>query len=135
MNCFCDVVDQGKAFSFISNRDHCQWSSEWYQKSFSTKHVLIRFLQDRMKKLDNVVGAVLTDLSKAFDCISHNLLVAKLDAHRFNKSYIYWYLNILKIGSSVSEYLQYIISGVRQGPILGPILYDLFLMTSFIWFY
>ena len=24
MNCFCDIVDQRKAFSLISNQDHCQ---------------------------------------------------------------------------------------------------------------
>ena len=27
MNCFCDMVGQRKAFSLISRRDHCQWSS------------------------------------------------------------------------------------------------------------
>ena len=27
MNCFCDMVDQRKAFSLISSRDHCQRSS------------------------------------------------------------------------------------------------------------
>ena len=26
-NCFCDMVDQRKAFSLISSRDHCQRSS------------------------------------------------------------------------------------------------------------
>ena len=67
------------------------------RKSFSTDHVLIRLLEDWRNKLDNnnVVGAILTDLSKAFDCIPHDLLVAKLDAYGFNRdtvAYIYSYL-------------------------------------------
>ena len=31
------------------------------------------------------IGAVFTNLSKAFDCTDHNLLIAKLDAYGFQK--------------------------------------------------
>ena len=91
-----------------------------YRKSFSTEHVLIRLLEDWRNKLDNnnVVGAVLTDLSKAFDCIPHNLQVAKLDAYGFNRdtvAYIYSYLKnrkqCVRINGTQS-YLGDIISGV-----------------------
>ena len=56
-----------------------------YQKYFSTKQVLIRLLEDWRYKLDNnnVVGAVLIDLSKPFDCIPHDLMMAKVDAYAF----------------------------------------------------
>ena len=50
-----------------------------YRKSFSTEHVLIRLLEDWRNKLDNnnVVGAVLTDVSKALYLMA------------------YWWLNLM----------------------------------------
>ena len=54
-------------------------------------------VEEWMENLDNdfIVGAVLTDLSKAFDCIPHDLLIAKLSACGPNSDsfcYIYSYL-------------------------------------------
>ena len=52
-----------------------------YRNSFSTEHALIRLLENSRNKLDNnnVAGAVLTDFYKVFDCIPHDVLVAKLE--------------------------------------------------------
>ena len=46
-----------------------------YRKSYGTQHVLIRLIEEFKKYLDNdyVVGAILMDLSKAFDCVPHDL--------------------------------------------------------------
>ena len=115
-----------------------------HRKSFSTERVLTRFLKDWRNKSDNnnVAGAVLTDLSKAFDCIPHggwwlNPLVAKLDAYGFNRdtvAYIYSYLKnrkqFVRINGTQS-YFEDIISGVTQGLILGPVLYNLFFNDFF----
>ena len=59
-----------------------------YRKSFSIGLVLVRLLEDWRNKLDknNVVGAALADLSKAFYCIPHDLLVAILGAYGFNRN-------------------------------------------------
>ena len=68
-----------------------------YRELYGTHHVLIRLIEDWRLKLDNdqIVGAVLMDLSKAFDCIRHDLLIAKLFAYGFNDNslvFIYSYL-------------------------------------------
>ena len=42
-----------------------------YRKSFGSKHILISLIKD----WKNIFGAALTDLSKAFDCIQHDLLI------------------------------------------------------------
>ena len=110
-----------------------------YRKSYSTQQVLIRLLEEWREKLDKnfVVGAVLMDLSKAFDCIPHDLIIAKLAAYgikRKNLRLIYSYLKgwkqCVKINNTYSDYNE-ISSGVPQGSILGPILFNLSINNLF----
>ena len=62
-----------------------------FRKSLSIEYVFIRLLEDWRNKLDNinVVDAVLTWLSKAFDWIPHDLLTAKRNAYGFNREVLY----------------------------------------------
>ena len=105
-----------------------------YGQNYSTQHVLIRLLEKWREGLDNnfVVGGVFMDLSKAFNCIPHDLLIAKLTANGFDGYllfYLYSYLDNRKQCVSLNNEkrsLQYIISGVPQSSIVGPTLFNLF---------
>ena len=61
-----------------------------FRKGYNTQHVLMRLKDNLNKSLDRKekVGLLLMDLSKAIDCIPHELLIAKLNAYGFNKTFL-----------------------------------------------
>ena len=106
-----------------------------FRKGHSTQHALLNLLKNWQKTLDKsgVIGTVLMDLSKAYDCLPHDLLIAKLAAYGFEDSatslisdYLSKRYQRVKIGSVFSSYLE-ILRGVPQGSILGPIVFNIFI--------
>ena len=57
-----------------------------FRKGYSTQYRLLAMLEKWKSAVDkgNLFGAIITDLSKAFNCLSHELLFAKLHVYGFS---------------------------------------------------
>ena len=83
-----------------------------------------------------VFGALLTDLSKAFDCIPHDPFIAKLEAYGFQTDALnlFDYLSNRKQRLNINETFSCwkdIEYGVPQESILGPLLFNIHLCNLF----
>ena len=76
-----------KNFDQISSKFQCG-----FRKGFSTQNCLLHMVENWKESLDQGghYDALLTDVWKAFDCIMHDLIIAKLQAYGFdNDSKLY----------------------------------------------
>ena len=110
-----------------------------FRKGFNAQHYLLVMLQKWKNAVNTkkVFGAPLIDLSRAFDCFPHDLIIAKLNAYGFIlalnliQNYLPNRRQRTKINNSSSPWSD-ILFGVPQGSILGPLLFNIFLSDLFL---
>ena len=105
-----------------------------FTKNMNSQNCLLFMVEKWRKSLDKngACGILLTDLSKAFDCLNHQLLLAKLHAYGFDhlslkviQSYLSDRFQRVTVNASFSGWKK-ILTGVPQGSILGPELYNIY---------
>ena len=63
------------------------WLSR-FRQGCNTQYALFRVVEIWKKSLgmSGTIGTILMDLSKPYDCISHDLLIVKIEAHGFHRN-------------------------------------------------
>jgi hypothetical protein len=118
--------------NYLSSNQH------GFRKNYSTNSALIKIGNEICRAIDESqsIIAITCDLSKAFDCVDHGLLLDKLRYYGMRGRTLHWFNSYLherkqrtciKSGSKnyYSEW-ELIKKGVPQGSILGPLLFVLY---------
>lgn len=120
---------------FLETRNIFSPSQHGFRKDHSTSTALLSFLDYVYRNLDlgHKVVAIYVDLSKAFDCVDHDILLSKLECYGLRgqcndllKSYLTNRKQFVDYLGAKSTNLD-ISLGIPQGSILGPLLFLLYI--------
>lgn len=126
-----EKVIKKRLLSFYSKGSYLSKNQFGFMEGKSTEDALIKVVSEMQSGLNEnkSVAGIFIDITKAFDCVDHNILLTKLwlsgvrgIALKWFESYLSDRQQCIRIGNSVSDQVT-IKYGVPQGSVLGPILF------------
>lgn len=120
--------------SFLTANSILSASQFGFQASRGAHDAIFKFLENVFEFLNRKesAAAVFCDLSKAFDCVNHDILLSKLECYGFRGAVWDWFKSYLSgrrqrvVLSGVYSGSLPIDCGVPQGSVLGPLLFLLY---------
>ncbi len=108
-----------------------------FRENHSTVTALLKVTDDVRAAMDKrqVTLMALLDLSKAFDCVHHGLLLTKLEYLGFSRAAVSWFSSYLTnrchrvfVNEEIRSDWAQLATGVPQGSVLGPLLFLLYVV-------
>ena len=122
---------KARIFNYLHSINAITTSQFGSQQSKGTHDAIQHLLEHIYKGINqhDAVAAMFCDLSKAFDCVDHRILLAKLECYGFRGTALSWFASYLKgrtqivVSNGVRSLVLGVQFGVPQRSVLGPILF------------
>ena len=126
---------EARLSNFLTNFDIISKNQFGFMKGLTTEHAILKFTESAYSALNarEHVIAVFIDFQKAFDLVSHDILIRKLEAYgirgnasKLVRSFISDRINYVKVNGEVSSGKVQTI-GLPQGSCISPTLFKIFI--------
>ena len=133
--CFSKILERlmyNRLYKYLKENNILHEKQFGFQSGYSTNDAIMQLVNkifDSFEKEQFTLG-VFIDLSKAFDTVDHSVLLKKLKLYGITEKNLAWFESYLsnrkqyiEIGENSKTDLKYVICGVPEGSILGPLLF------------